>query len=205
MKTWDQFYPHIASEVIGCPNPLIDNALRMAAREFCAMTGAIREWSDPITASGTNPVFEFDLPIHTELVGVVRSTVNTDDYDVISYREMPADWHTANPASIGNKIVQIDSYSYRVFPAPNAGDLIRLMISTKPTMTATGCVDDLFNRYPEEVCYGAKARLMMSRGHEWSDMAMASVYSKLFNGAISSASNEDFGQRSRLATKKQAL
>ena len=160
MKTWDQFYPYILTDVIGCPFPLVDNALRLAAREFCQDTSAIREWSDAVTADGISPVFDFDISTSQELVKVMKAIVNDVDYDVISYKELPEDWQNASPASIGNKVVQLDLLQYRVFPAPVAGDVITLQIATCPTIRATSCADDLVTRYADDIANGAKARLM---------------------------------------------
>jgi hypothetical protein len=198
MKAWDQFYPYILVDVLGCPNPVVDNALRIAAREFCQTTKAIREWSDPVIAAGGETSFDFDLPTGQELVKVIKVNVNddVDGYDVISYKDLPNDWQATTPVSIGNKVVQLDQETYRVFPAPVAGDVIALQIATKPTATATTVHDDLVNRFADAIAAGAKARLMASVGVAWSSPALAGVFKNQFDAAMRSAANEDFRQRS---------
>lgn len=205
MKTWDQFYPYILTDVIGCPFPLVDNALRLASREFCQDTSAIREWSDPVTADGVTPVFDFDLTTSKELVKVIKAIVNDVDYDVISYKELPEDWQNASPASIGNKVVQLDVLQYRVFPAPTAGDVIALQIAVSPSHSATSCNDDLVTRYADNIANGAKARLMTTKGNAWSDLTLGAYYKTQFAADKNSAANEDIKQRSHIRVTKSIL
>lgn len=205
MKAWDQFYPYILTDVIGCPLPLVDSALRLAAREFCQDTSAIREWSDPVTATGVTPVFDFDLSTSQELVKVMKAIVNDVEYDVISYKELPEDWQSASPASIGNKVVQLDVLQYRVFPAPVAGDVITLQIATCPTIRATSCADDLVTRYADSIANGAKARLMTTKGNAWSDVDLGTHFKTLFVANKNSAANEDIIQRSHIRVKRAVL
>lgn len=207
MKAWDQFYPYILIDVIGCPNPAVDNALRIAAREFCQTTKAIREWSDPVTAAGAETSFDFDLPSGQELVKIIKANVNNDvdGYEVISYKDLPNDWQATTPESIGNKVVQLDQETYRVFPAPVAGDSITLQIATKPTATATTVADDLVNRFADAIAAGAKARLMASVGVAWSNPAMAGIFKNQFDAAMRSAANEDFNQRTQHRVKKSII
>lgn len=199
MKAFDQFYPYILVDVIGCPNPMVDNALRIAAREFCDTTKAVREWCDPVTSSGAETSFDFDLPASQELVKVIKANVNddVDGYDVISYKDLPNDWQAATPEDIGNKVAQLDQETYRVFPAPIAGDVISLQIATKPTAIATTVADDLVNRFADAIAAGAKARLMASAGQAWSNPALAGVFRNQFDAAMRSAANEDYRQRSQ--------
>jgi hypothetical protein len=205
MKTWDQFYPYILTDVIGCPFPLVDNALCLAAREFCQDTSAIREWSDEVTADGISPVFDFDISTSQELVKVMKAIVNDVGYDVISYKELPEDWQNASPGSIGNKVVQLDLLQYRVFPAPVAGDVIALQIATCPTIRATSCADDLVTRYADDIANGAKARLMTTKGNAWSDVALGAHFKTLFATSKNSAANEDIKQRSHIRVTKSIL
>lgn len=205
MKTWDQFYPYILTDVIGCPLPLVDNALRLAAREFCQETSAIREWSGAVTADGVTPVFDFDLLTSQELVKVVKAIVNDVEYDVISYKELPEDWQNASPASIGNKVVQLDVLQFRVFPAPVAGDVIALQLATSPSHSATACNDDLVTRYADDIANGAKARLMTTKGNPWSDPSLGSYFRSQFSAGKRSAANEDIKQRSHIRVTKSIL
>lgn len=199
MKAFDQFYPYILVDVIGCPNPVVDNALRIAAREFCQTTKAIREWSDPVIAAGGETLLYFDLPNGQELVKVIKANVNDDidGYEVISYKDLPNDWQAATPESIGNKVAQLDQETYRVFPTPVAGDVITLQIATKPTATATTVHDDLVDRFADAIAAGTKARLMTSAGMAWSNPALAGVFRNQFDAAMRSAANEDYRQRSQ--------
>jgi len=197
MKAFDQFYPYVLVDVIGCPNPLVDNALRIAAREFCETTKAVREWCDPVTTAGTETPFDFDLSTGQELVKVIKAIVNDVGYEVISYKDLPNDWQAATPVDIGNKVVQLDQETYRVFPAPIAGDVIALQVATKPTATATTVADDLVNRFADAIAAGAKARLMLIAGQTWSNPALAGVFRNQFDAAMRSAANEDYRQRSQ--------
>lgn len=205
MKALSLFYPYILPDVIGCPNPLVDNALRIVAREFCQKTRAIREWSSPLTATGAFSIFDFDIPTGQELVKALRAVVNDEDVTVVAYAELPSDWQAANPANLGEKVVQLDQTTYQVFPAPAAGDVITMQIATKPTIDAATLHDDLLSRYADEIAAGVKARLMVSAGNAWSNVPLAGVFKAQFNAAMNSAANEDIRQRSELRVKRAVL
>lgn len=205
MKAWDQFYPLVLPDVIGCPDPMLAMAVRNAAREFCERTGIIFEWCDPVAADGTTNLFDFDISTGQELVKVIRAIVDDVEYPVFSYKDLPSDWQSSEPASIGHKVIQLDQENYRVYPIPSSGSIITLMVATKPTMTATSGADDLLNLYGETIAYGAKARLMMIQKQSWTDYALAKFNRDQFNSEIRSVSNGAFAQRAPRRVKLATL
>lgn len=194
MKTWEQFYPFVRTEVIGCPNPVLDHALMKASREFCASTGAWKEWTDPVTASGTAQRFDFDLPTSTELVEVKRASVNGKDVHVLGPQFLPGDWQLPDTTYPRAALILISMTEYIVYPKPVAGDVITIQTAVQPAITATGVSDDLYSNWAEEISFGAMYRIQSSKDKPYTDLAAAGRAKAQFDSAVSFAKNEEYRQ-----------
>ena len=203
MKTLEQFYPLILPAVLGCPTPVLDANLILAAREFCQKTSALRYWLDTVTADGTTNTFDHDLTSNQELVRVTRCLYTQDtDYGIMSQRDLPRDWETGDSGWLYQTLVQFDNgQTYKMYPAPVAGDTFTLQIAVKPSIAATALDDDLYNKWAEALAHGTKQRLMIMPRQAWSDPTLSQYHGMEFNKALASAANEDFKQRKNKGTK----
>ena len=193
MKSLDSFYGLLMGDVFGCPYPVADTALRMAAREFCEGSRAIREQSIA-RANGTRSTFEFDLPEQQELVRICTAKVG--DYEVVvnGYTDLDS-----------NGVTLVDQQTFTIRPTPETNTTITIMIATKPTITATQVADDLVNRFIDQVVTGAKARLFMQNGTKWSNHALGAIAKTEFQRSICAAANEAAMQRLPLRTEKSTI
>lgn len=205
MKAWSLFYPLVLPEVIGAPDPTVDQALVLATREFCQRTSAWTEWQDAQTAFTASNRFEFEIPAGAEVVKVARAVIGKTDLDVLSYRDVPADWVNPGSTMLRNKLVHFEGAEFLVFPLPT--DSIRLQLAFKPTLSAKTIPDALFDDYAEDIASGAKARLMAMRGMPFADGAHASFNRNAFESAIHQAANIGFAHRSpgMRVTKKSLI
>ena len=194
MKTWDQFWPFVLPEVIGCPNPTVNFALAQAAREFCQRTSAWREWSDTFTATGLVQRFDFDLPSQTELVAAKRCSVNGEDVQVLGSLNLPPDWSQTGTTFCGEALIHISMAEYMLYPLPTAGDVVAIEVAVKPTLAATGVGDDVYTKYAETVAKGALYRLLSSTRKPWTDLASAVIARTAFEAGVHQAANEGFRQ-----------
>ena len=202
MKSLSLLYPYVLPEVMGAPEPLVDQALRLAAREFCQRTSAWQEWQDAVSATSTNR-FEFDVPSGAEVVKVASAVVGKTPLDVLSYQDVPSDWMDPASTALHNKLVHLAGNEFLIFPLPT--EPIRLQLVFKPTLTASNVGDEVVDLWGEDIACGAKARLMAMRDMPFTDLTSASVNKAAFEAAIHRVANRAFQQRSAHVTKKAAL
>jgi hypothetical protein len=60
-------------------------------------------------------------------------------------------------------------------------------MAIKPTRASTGISTDLYEKYLEEIAYGAKARLFAMKAKPWSDAKLAAFNLGMFDQAIGRA------------------
>lgn len=205
MKAWSLFYPYVLPEVIGAPDPLVEQALVLAAREFCQRTSAWMEFQDELQPHESTNRFEFEVPLGAELVKVMSAVVGTTSLDVFFNGDLPADWPDLRSTALRNKLVHLEGNEFLVFPLPTAP--LRLRLSFKPTLSAKTIPNALFDGYAEDIALGAKARLMAMRGMPFADGAHASFNRSAFESAIQQAANIGFAHRSpgMRVTKKSRI
>lgn len=205
MKAWSLFYPLVLPEVMGATEPLVDQALRLSAREFCQRSSAWVEWQDAQPAMSASNRFEFEIPTGAEVVKVVRAVIGKTDLDILSCRDVPADWVDPTSTALRNKLVHFEGVEFLVFPLPT--ESIRLQLAFKPTLSASTVGDDVFDKWGEDIAAGAKSRLMAMRAMPFTDLTSAAINKSQFEAAIHRCANRDFAQRSLGAriTKKAPL
>lgn len=195
MTAWASFYPWVLPHVRGCPQPLIDQALRDAARDFCSRSRAWEERAATVEADGTTSLLSFVFPTGAELVRVERVTIAGEDWEILNSESLPADWLESAPEEdLDDTLVVVSATQYQLVPTPSSGDDIILYQSLQPTITATGVGDVIFARWGEKVAAGARKRLKAMSGREWFDATGAQVAHDEFEAAVHSAANWKFRQ-----------
>ena len=190
MKAWAEFHPLVLLHVLGCPNPVMDGALRHAAREFCEGSKA---WQETETFTGTGEAtFEFDLPSQSELVQVMRATVRGKDVDIYGAHHLPADWQERPPRNPGLYHVDVDQYA--LLPAPGVDEGIAITFAIRPSLFGRGIGDHVFATHAETIAAGAAARLLKMPRQPWTDIEQAAIFRTEFTTGIGHAANRPFMQ-----------
>lgn len=195
MKTWDAFHPLVMADVIGCPIPMVDQALRNAAREFCQRTKAWTEWADTFTAPGGTNRFNFVVPDGAELVSARRASVDGVYLDVLASDSLPGDWQQGYDTGPEKSLVHIDTVEYLLYPRPSAGAVIAIEMALQPSITATSVGDVILAQHAEAIAWGAKYRLLSKPGKDWTDTATAAQARAEFERSVHHAANTAFRQK----------
>lgn len=195
MKLWADFHPYVLPDVPGCPEPLLDQALRETAREFCTRTKVWTEWRDPFSASGNQRVFEFDADAGSEVVAAVSASVNGEPYSVFGSHKLPAGWQDeANGCVKDHTLIHINSKEFVLYPKPNAGESIVIELALRPTMTATGVGDVVFEEFTESIAWGTKYRLWTKPGRPWTNPQSAVQAKVEYESGVHAAANQAWRQ-----------
>jgi hypothetical protein len=189
MKTWSSFYSDVLPYVSGCPNPVMDHALRRAAQEFFSRAHVWRVWLETVMTHGLT---EYDLPLeqHSELVKIERATLNGRTIHIIAREMIPADWQT-NRSGFCDSIFTADRKLITMLPGASDGETLRIEAVLKPSNASAGVLDDHFDNYVEAISNGAKARLMMLPG-VYFNPEMAGYFKSAFDAEIAKIGIQEF-------------
>jgi hypothetical protein len=197
MKTFEDFYPFILPEVLGCPEPVVDQALISTLIDFCDKTLVHQVDHDPITVVRGVIDYELDPPVNQTLVSKIMK---------VFYKDTPLEAVAPDDvrvAQIYNKYfedvqpqegpprayIQKDPRTISIFPYPQETErlALTLRVALKPTRSATQFDDILFEEYAETIGAGAISRLAMQPGKTYSDMKLAGVKNVLYTAGVNVA------------------
>lgn len=182
------FYPFVATEVIGCPNPVIDQALRLTAIEYCRETKCWAEFQDPITLFDGAREYDMDVPtgayvqtVRDVLIGSRRLQPVT----MLGLQEVMPDWPTATASEPSYYNLAGELPRLRVYPTPASPTQAMLVRAVYvPTLSATTLPDFLAQRHLEAISSGTKGRLLAMPGVPWSNPELGMYHRANFDKAI---------------------
>lgn len=186
MKAWSSFYPDVLPEVPGFVIPLVDIALRRAAQEFFATTGAWRLWLDDVTTEEDRTEYDIELEANSELVKLLRATLEGRPIRTVLEDELPADWKTTT-AGMADCVFTQDQRNLVLLPAQEADLVLKVEATLRPSDAATGIQDAYFAQYSRDIANGALAYLLAQLHKPYSNPAQAQRYQVLFDGAMAVA------------------
>jgi hypothetical protein len=171
------FFSRLLPNVIGCPEPLAQQALVDSAIEFCSQSLVTTTDLDPVSVTAGVGNYELDLPAQTELAQIMRVWLDgrmlgpVPTYEVQSVESFPG----MPTYYFGRDIDEV--LNVRLFPTPDKdvpnGLVVR--VATKPTRTATQVHSVLFERWSDVIVEGALARLFDTPGQVFTNEAKALV------------------------------
>lgn len=156
------FFPRLLPSVIGCPEPLAQQALLDSAIEFCGRSLAVTTTLEAVTLAAGEASFEVETPKNTIIAQVLNLWFDGSELDAAPYAEATA-VSSSNGAPRFFYGQDIDeAFNITLMPAPDTtvtGGVI-MRVALKPTRTATTVHDILFERYAPAIVDGALAILM---------------------------------------------
>lgn len=183
MAAWDFWFSRVKLHAPDAPDPLVNQALIDASRDFFRRSRAWMEWLDPaVSQAGTGIEYDFDLPSQTELVRIERATRNGNPLVVQSYRQKSRDWMRDQGGE--QALVSRDMLSFALTGNFPAGDEIQVQVSLMPSLRAAGIPDYLATRYLIPIAEGAKAIVLMTPDAPYYKPDLAALAAAKFEEAI---------------------
>lgn len=183
----DAFYPYVLPEVLGCPDPLVSQALRLAATEFCRGSLAWSEIQGPYPLIEGVRDYEMDTPVADAVVASVQQ-VWVDDKSLTA---MPVDSAVPGSAIKGmptHFTMSFDASVVSLYPLPSdAAMTLTARVAYAPSMSATTLPDFLGVEWVEVIASGAKARLMTMPKTDWTNPELGLYYRQIFDKGVQSA------------------
>lgn len=198
MKALTLFTPFVAPKVLGCTDPLIEEAVLNACIEFASKSCIVRQVTNDAAVADLTE-YDVDQPsmlrvnrIHDVFFKRTRLTPRAQHMitdAVAAYGEsvagksaaagLPCEWVSRDPAQA----------TVSVYPAPalSEADAITIVASMVPTISATRVPDVLYDDYARDIAAGAVAELMLVPAQPWSNPVLAGVYRRQFDAAATAA------------------
>jgi hypothetical protein len=196
MVAYDAFLPRVLIDAYGCPEIVATQAIRDAVIEFCSRSNFIQRDHDPITVVRGISDYDLEPPAGQLVVKILKCWFKMTELSPIApdFVNSPAFYNSSipdNAPSIATPLsfTQKDERTFSIYPSSKdtVANGLTLRISLKPTRASTTCEDSIFEDYAETIAHGALARLLVSPGKAYMNVAAAGMHGAAFNTGINDA------------------
>ena len=188
-KTWANFLPYVQPHVPGCPEIVVNTHLQEAAAEFIGRSELWRfDIESDFTSKNTSD-YEIDVPNGAVLENILTLFVDGSAAKRVTDRHYQASNTTENSAPSSFSIYQDNQI--RFFPTPDRKYTFEGVGVLKPSLSATGVEDFIFETHGRSIACGAIWRLAIIPGKEWSNPEVAMYYKSEFYKHMDAAKGRD--------------
>jgi hypothetical protein len=154
---------------MGCPEPLMAQAVVDYAIVFCEDSLALREKLDTFTTVAGTSAYALDAPTSLQVARILNVWVGgTAIPSLAADTAVPPNFDRATPRLYYT--TRTDSeLELQLYPTPDASYTITVEVALRPTRGATSLPDDLFDLWVEPVCHGAVGQLMQIPGQAFTN------------------------------------
>ena len=196
----DDFFPYILPEVLGCPDPVLRNALRLTAFDFCNRTHSWTEISDPLPLIDGVKDYDLDVPFGAYAQTVRDVWLGSRRLEPATMAQLQAvlpNWPTAESSEPTYYNLSAERGVLRVYPTPVNVGTQALVCRTVfvPTSAATVLPDFLGQDQLEVIAAGTKYRLMLMPGVTWSNPELGAFYKTQFDAGVTDSQAEEAHDR----------
>ena len=172
MANLSDLIPLVRERVHNCPDPVIETAIKWAARDFCRQTH-VWTYNGTINLVGGQSALTFTPPAGTNVVSWRYLAIDEDGtqltvLDRPEWREVRSD---SNP-----RFVYFENILRPIFDAePEANLPLRYEVAVMPDSGSTGVDDQIVNTWGDMVAAGARYKLLTQPDRNWSDPQAANL------------------------------
>lgn len=178
---WSDFSPYVLPHVIGCPDPTMEQHVRLAAIEFFRRTLSWREVLDAVLTDGTE-LAEIDLPAQTQIVKIKSVSVAGREFPLVETSH-GMELASASPGS--EFAFTHDGRTLSVYPVQAPGVMVSADAALAPSITSTTLPDTLAYQHMQDIAHGAIASIKRIHGQAFTDPDGAQEQQALFERRIS--------------------
>jgi hypothetical protein len=172
MANLSDLIPLVRERVHNCPDPVIEDALKWAARDFSRFTHVWTSNSTLTLTAGTNTA-SITQPAGTDILAWRMLMIDEDGQPIVIL-DRP-EWKRVRSDSLP-RFAHISPINTLSFDAtPESDTVIRYEIALMPDSGSIGVDDQLVNQWGDVVAAGAKYRLMTQPDRFWADVNAAQI------------------------------
>lgn len=186
---WASFYPYIQPHLPGCPEITIETHLQEAAAEFCKISQIWRYDIDKDYTSKNTADYEIEVLTGTVLEDILVLYVDGQPIRRVSDRHFALPSTTGNARPMSYAVYQDDQV--RFYPTPDGKYEFEGIAVLKPSLTAKGVEEWIYESHGRSIACGAIAKLAAIPGKEWSNPELAIYYKNEFFKHANDAKGRD--------------
>lgn len=172
MANLSDLIPLVRERVHNCPDPVIEDAIKWAARDFSRFTHVWTSNSTLTLTAGTNTA-SITQPAGTDILAWRMLMIDEDGQPIVIL-DRP-EWKRVRSDSLP-RFAHISPINTLSFDAtPESDTVIRYEIALMPDSGSIGVDDQLVNQWGDTVAAGAKYRLMTQPDRFWADVNAAQI------------------------------
>jgi len=209
MVTTEDFYPWITAEVMGCPDPVMDLAIKSTIIDFAEKSLILQQDHDPITTIINIRDYDLEPPRDHLVCKIMKVWFKNKELiaEAPDAIKDPTVYNTLSGAHIAigepQLYIQKDPRSITFYPAPRETSrlAITMRVALKPTRAAREFDDIFLEEYGEIISYGAMSRILLSSDKPYTNKQQAAVFSSFYNSGLNVA--RDRSQKGNVRASRQ--
>jgi hypothetical protein len=179
VKLWSDLYDLVMPDLPGCPFAAVNSALRQSAIAFCAQSLAWKEEHPPIAVLAETAEYAFIPPTGAAVHAITYAQFNGKEISSQTGELNLASKAWRNQTGTPEHVLG-GATSLRLVPEPDAAGTLAMTVALKPSASAAGIDEGLFNEYREAIVHGALARLMLSPRKPYTNTQLAQYHQQQF-------------------------
>ena len=192
MASFESFMKDVLPYVPGCPDTVVENALRSSSIELCEKAAVYTKELDPISTVAGIYEYEFNQPAGTKVDKIIWVMYDGKDLEAVTPRGLESrkpKWRDANNTSTPEYFIQQSPDLFWLVPVPDttkSGGII-MNVSLKPSRSSNNIATEIADDYRDGIIFGALYRLLRMPSRDWSDPQAAVDYAGLFAQTVQDA------------------
>jgi hypothetical protein len=188
--SYDNFLVEVLPYVRDVPEVVALQAIKNAAIMFCQETRYIQENLDPMAGIATIGVYDLEPNEGTYKIADIVECWYGDSFLVPkSIEQLTQIYRSTNWNTLGGNpyyYFRPSSQEIQLVPYPNITEQnkIRIRAALKPSRASTTIREEIYERFLEDIAYGARARLYNTPNQPYYDVKTSLEYLKRFNDVI---------------------
>lgn len=187
--SYDVFLPEVMPYMQDVPSIVAAQAVKNACIEFCTETRYLQTDLDPIAALANTSQYDLDADTGYVVVDVMQAWFGSTllipkSTEQLSQIYRNTDWRTVT----GNPYYFFREKATQVTlvpkPQTTEANKINIRVAVAPTRASSTVDSEIYERFLEQVAWGARARLYNTPGQPYANPKLALEYTKRFNDAM---------------------
>ncbi len=177
---WLDFGPYVLPHVLGCPDPTMEQHVRLAAIEFFRRTLSWREVLESVLTDGTARV-EVEAPGQAQIIKIKSVNVGGHEFPLV---ETSHGMELASSSPGSEFAFTHDGRTLSVYPVQAPGVMVSADAALAPSIASTTLPVTLAYLDMQDIAHGAIASLKRFPGQPFSDPNGAQEQQALFERRI---------------------
>ena len=186
---YDLFLPEVMQFVKDVPEVVAVNAIRNSCIEFCQETLYIQENLDSMAGISGVGVYDLEPDGDYKIADIIEAWYGDAFLVPRSIEQLTRIYRTTNWNTLaGNPYYYFRPSSQEVhlvpYPQVTQANKIKLRVALKPSRSSTTIREEIYERFLEDIAYGARARLYNTPNQPYYDLKTSLEYLKRFNDVM---------------------